>query len=195
MDRAVAAEWERAPGVLVDFTLVNDLLLNVDLGGSGKKQGSAAVGRAADDYWNTYRAPGLLDGTLEGLRYADGTASGASLRVRNAAGEYANLTGDAMFDTYLYQKGAEIELTFAGLESGRYDVYVYGRGAGDALYGSFAVNDYHRRLAVGPFWAGEPIDGRRVRGERALRGLPGGGGGGGGAAGDPGAAERTRALP
>jgi len=93
-----------APGVVLDYILVYDAIINVNFGAAPSvvKTGPAAAGTGPDDYWNRYYQPWISPGTLPTLDYADGTQASGSLVVENAPGVWGNQTGDLMFDTYIY---------------------------------------------------------------------------------------------
>jgi len=108
-------------------------VLNVNFGFSSEKRGSAATGFGDADYWNGYVAPGTQMGSLKGLKWADGGGSDISMTVTNAAGQWSNATGDAMYDSYVYPNGpagdgvGSIGVTLAGVPAGVYDLYLYGK--------------------------------------------------------------------
>jgi len=119
------------------------ILLNVDFGpGSASgKVGFAAAGQQTNDFWNAYGhyqpryQPGtapIPDGRLEGLRYADGSASSVAVAVTNAPGVWGNATGDPMLDSYMFApNGSNMVVTLTGLDAGRYHFYLYGWAAPD----------------------------------------------------------------
>ena len=153
-DARQTAAWSQRPGANLDWTLVNGLLLSVDLGGTSAKVGPAAVGKGASDFWNLYSVWGATDATLSDLRYSDNSLSGASLRVQSGAPQYTYpvATGDVMYDTYTYCYNANIVLTFNGLQTGIYDIFLYGRGAADDQFGIFTINGVTKQCAAGPYW-------------------------------------------
>ncbi|NMD20242.1 MAG: hypothetical protein GYA76_08225, partial [Verrucomicrobia bacterium] len=123
------------------------ILLNVDFGpGSASgKVGFAAAGQQTNDFWNAYGhyqpryQPGtapIPDGRLEGLRYADGSASSVAVAVTNAPGVWGNATGDPMLDSYMFApNGSNMVVTLTGLDAGRYHFYLYGWAAPDVAGG------------------------------------------------------------
>ena len=123
--------------------LSGQTLLNIDFGvGTGNvKTGFAATGLHTNDYWNSYGhyepkfVPGMAlvpNGKLDKLKFADGTASGASVSVANAPGVWGNSSGDPMYDTYMFaQNGSNIVVTLRGLPAGRYHFYMYGHADPD----------------------------------------------------------------
>jgi hypothetical protein len=108
-------------------------LIDVDFGaGSSTEVGPAAIGQAANDFWNFYtRDDGygnwLSFGALSNLKLADQTVTGAGLTVANAPGAWGNNSADAMYNSYIYPfDGGNITVTVTNLPSGQYDFYVYG---------------------------------------------------------------------
>ena len=90
------AAWDRLPGWLTDWTLVDGLLFNVNFAGTLAKTGAAAVGKGASDVWNLYHYPYSYDSTITNLVYSDNTSSTIGVRVQNAPGEWGNSTGDVL---------------------------------------------------------------------------------------------------
>src|SRR5881409_3084753 len=98
-------------------------LINVDfgVGTQSGKIGPAATGQSTNDFWNLYRhyepkfTPRMAlvsDGTLKGLKQADGSATGVSISVSNAPGVWGNASGDAMYDSYIFsQNGSNVTVT------------------------------------------------------------------------------------
>jgi hypothetical protein len=111
-------------------------LLNVQFAvdNSALKQGPAAFGLSPGDFWNRYSRdlPGggySSDGSLGGLKWADGSQSAVGLRIQNAPGAFGNGHPDPMFGTYLYPFNSEpITVTITNLPPGRYSVLAYGHG-------------------------------------------------------------------
>ncbi len=113
-------------------------LIDVDFGsGTAAEVGFAATGQTTNDFWNFYtRDDGnggyLTFGSLTGMKYADGSASGAGFTIANAPGSWGNGAADYMYDGYLYPfDGGEIVVTVTNLVAGSYDLYVYGHGDAD----------------------------------------------------------------
>ena len=160
-DAGQTATWSQMPGINLDWTMVNGLLMNLDMGGSVAKVGMAAVGKGTSDFWNLYQGTGQSDATLSNLRYADNSVSSASLRVQSSAPqyEYYNSTGDAMYDRYLYCYNTPITLTFNNLSTGQYDIYLYGHGGADNQNGNFTLNGVSKQTAIGPYWNGAQLAG------------------------------------
>jgi hypothetical protein len=125
---------------VLDYELVYSALLNIQFGdNSGQKWGAAAVGRnATNDYWNWYVHPGEWNATMTNLFWSEGVGSPISMTVANGPGQWANQTGDAMFDRYIYNSsGLPITIELSGIPAGSYDLYLYGHGAADTQYGRF----------------------------------------------------------
>ncbi len=138
--------------------IVPKSLLNINFGeGVTKKtkQGFAATGMKADDYWNAYVAPQKQSATLQRLKFADGKTSEISVTVNNAAGQGYNKTGDAMYDSYVYPKNTkgdgagDIVAALKGMPAGAYDLFLYGksepseRGESDSFF-TIKVGDSKR---------------------------------------------------
>jgi hypothetical protein len=127
-------------GVL-SFALKAQPLLNVDFGTgtTSPKLGFAATGRSSNDFWNLYsRDDGSggyrVFGTVNNLKWSDGTASAVGLSITNAPGAWINGAADPMFSVYLYPatSGGIITLTVTNLPVGNYDFYLYGHGGPNA---------------------------------------------------------------
>lgn len=152
-DRRQTAAWNETPGMEIDWSLVNNLLMNIDLGGTATKTGPAALGKSTNDYWNLYHVPGSYDSTITNLLYSDGTASSVTVRVRWLKQEHGGyerglMTGDVMFDTHLWSD-SYIWVTVGGLPTGSYTIYVYGRGSGYYDVGVFTLNGITKRTNPG----------------------------------------------
>ncbi len=96
------------------------------------KTGPAAVGLSPADYWNVYSRDvssafdWRANGTVQNLKFSDGTDSGANLEVSNAIGAWYTLNSDPMYQSYLYPFNDQpIVSQFTSLPPGTYDVYVY----------------------------------------------------------------------
>ena len=133
---------------------------------SPHKSGPAAVGYADSDAWNFYSRDGSTgynySGSLAGLKTAQGTTTAAALYITNAAGAWANGSADSMYGTYLYPLGGTntvISMQLQGIDSGVYDLYLYGHGGPglDAANSVFRANasrvDYGPAATTsGPGW-------------------------------------------
>lgn len=111
-------------------------LINVQFGidASPLKEGPAAYGQSATDYWNRYSRDlpngGYKSlGALNGLKWSDGSDSTAGLTIANAPGAWGNGNPDPMFGVYLYASNSDpITITVTNLPAGRYTVYAYAHG-------------------------------------------------------------------
>ncbi len=136
----------RGFGLLLAFQasgLLAQNLINVDFGVGERsaRVGFAGTGRNSNDVWNlhSHYRPRFVagqipvpNGRLDGLLFADGTKSAASLAVSNAPGVWGNSSGDPMWDTYIYAaNGSNLVATLSGLPGGQYHVYLYGRAEAD----------------------------------------------------------------
>jgi hypothetical protein len=100
------------------------------------KQGPAAVGESANDYWNVYSRDVTTefdwraDGQISNLLWADGSASGIDLSVNNAAGAWFSGSTDPMMDSYLYplSRTGNMTVTLTKVPPGSYDLYFYAHG-------------------------------------------------------------------
>nr|WP_321349275.1 LamG-like jellyroll fold domain-containing protein [uncultured Methanoregula sp.] len=148
------------PGLLLDFLLVNNAIINVDFGGVAADTGPAVVGNGSGDFWNLYHYPGNNDCTLTGLKYTDSTVSGVSLRVQNILYDYygasGNTTGDPMYDSWCSCYGA-ITLTISNLSTGLYDFYVYSHSPSDDGYYAIQMNGQTKYTGNGPYWNGNQL--------------------------------------
>jgi hypothetical protein len=117
-------------------TLIDAAFADVPVTG---KTGFAATGVTTNDFWNTVDVNVQIvgnQGSILGLEFVDGTASGAGLSVAGteAGGFYAlnNGASDPMYGTYVFPYAAgNIILTITNLANGVYDFYFYGHGAAD----------------------------------------------------------------
>jgi hypothetical protein len=132
--------WDRLPGLELDWTLVNDVLVNVNWGETGGKTGPAAVGKENSDYWNFCPPPDSSDLTIRDLKLSDQTPSSVSLRVQKVSGVGRNAMGDPLFDGYAYGRDGEMILTVSGLPAGYYHFYLYSHGNADGQDGVFTLN-------------------------------------------------------
>lgn len=104
------------------------------------KTGPAAVGVAANDFWNVYSrdTSSLWDwrpgGQVNALKWTDGTSTAASLIVTNAAGAWLTTSDDPMLKSYLYplSRSGNITSTLHGLPPQSYDISVYAHGQPDS---------------------------------------------------------------
>ena len=120
---------------LVVAQTVTNRLINVDFGGgltNSLEVGPAAVGQAANDFWNFYtRDDGSggwrTFGGLSDLKLANGSSSGAGLTVLNGPGAYPNGSSDPMYNVYIYPfDGGNVTVTVTNLPASQFDFYVYG---------------------------------------------------------------------
>jgi hypothetical protein len=122
------------PGLVLDWTMVYNYLLNIDFGGVlNAKVGPAAVGQSTNDFWNPWYYPTNSLVTVTNLAWANSTTSGVGVTVQNAPGDWANGAADAMMNTYMYQymyqSTGAITITVANLPGqGAWDFYLYGHG-------------------------------------------------------------------
>lgn len=117
-------------------------LLNIDFGNAAvlpAAEGAAAIG-ADDDVWNLSSQPFIPDNHLEGLKFADGSDSGAGVWVSNAPGAWTVPETPTMFRIYAYSYGGPITVTVTNLPAGKYDVYAYGHGERNELTTRFTLN-------------------------------------------------------
>ena len=143
------------------------VLLNVDFGAEAAtgRIGVAATGQGTNDFWNSYShylpryRPGMdpvPDGSLEGLRLADGSPSTIAVAVTNAPGVWGNNTGDRMLDRYLFApNGSNLVVTLTGMEAGRYHFHLYGWGAPDVA--GEQVSRFRLRSGTNLFGMIEPV--------------------------------------
>ncbi len=147
-------------------------LINVDFSGHQnpsvrEKNGAAAVGQTAADFWNLYsRDDGqggfLSSGGMANLLAADGTPTEIGLSVLNAPGLWIANHPDAMMDSYLYPLAdGDIVVTVTNLTEGTYDLYFYSHGLLDGENGDLHVlvgeTDHGSRItAVTPDWQDLP---------------------------------------
>jgi hypothetical protein len=125
MERS-AWKLEDEPGLVLDYLIVNQALLNVDFAG-GLKSGPAAVGQCEDDWWNVYYFPGESAAALTDLEWSDRTPSEIGLAVSNAP-EWGYHTAIADFMYYSFVLGtnsARLIVTITNLPADVYDVLVY----------------------------------------------------------------------
>lgn len=111
---------------------INNHLLNVDFG-NNTKSGFAAIGQAANDYWNPYVMPYQSLGTLQNLLWSDQVASPVDVTVANAPGQWGNsLCVDPMYSSFIYPwDSGHLTVTIAELPANTYDFYVYATRASD----------------------------------------------------------------
>ena len=96
-------------GLLLDYIIAHNHLLNIHFGGTNSaggtadpKVGPAAVGQSANDYWNPWYYPSQSSVTVTNLVWADATASSVGVTVNNAPGDWGNGAADPMMSTYMY---------------------------------------------------------------------------------------------
>jgi hypothetical protein len=114
--------------------------------------------------------PGLYSATMTNLFWSHAIASSINMTVLNAPGQWANQTGDAMFDRYIYNyyMGQPIVIGFSGVPAGYYDLYLYGHGAADNQNGIYQVNSITQQTAVTNCW-NQPIGTNWVQGIHYVR--------------------------
>src|SRR5215475_89156 len=107
------------------------LLLDVDFAGDTVPgaTGAAAIGQSGD-YWNTYlRNDGFGNwrtlGTLDNMQLADGSASSMGMTVVNCPGGWSDGSPNPMYNEYIYPFSGNGTISFTGMLTGQYDVYVY----------------------------------------------------------------------
>jgi hypothetical protein len=114
------------PGVVLDYLLVTDRLLNIDFG-AGNKSGFAAFGQQSWDCWNAYYYTGSEPGSLTNLYWSDYEASTVGILVTNGAGLGANtFCLDPMYQDFIHpQTSGSMTVAITNLPSGEYDLVVY----------------------------------------------------------------------
>ena len=100
--------------------------------------GFAATGVGPNDFWNTYT---LGSESLTDLRFVDGTASAAGLKVSNDQESGGNGFSDSMYNVYLstHRAGGNMTVTISNLPAGRYQFYLYGHGGADSENGAYQL--------------------------------------------------------
>jgi FG-GAP-like repeat/IPT/TIG domain/Immunoglobulin I-set domain/FG-GAP repeat len=106
-------------------------LLDINFGAPDtNKVGFAAIGQTTNDYWNGYQFGLQTYGAVTNLKWVDRNSSGIDLTVLNAPGNWANNTGDGMYDPFIYPwDGGNITVTLSNVPSGIYDFYLYGHSS------------------------------------------------------------------
>ena len=168
--RSVVRSGRTLPQLLMVMALTtqasSQVLINVDFGAGAQspKWGLAGTGQQTNDFWNLYShyhprfVPGMAlvsDGSMAGLKSSEGSETSVSVQVRNAPGVWGNMTGDPMYDSYIFaQNGSNLSVTVNGLIGGRYHFYLYGHAEPD---GSAEQNSLftlrHSTNALGPLSA------------------------------------------
>jgi Concanavalin A-like lectin/glucanases superfamily/Bacterial TSP3 repeat len=137
---AASKPHETQPGVVLDYLLVSTHLINVDLSGgtSPYKQGPAAVGQYANDFWVNWPAG---YSSLANLTWSDQSgSSGVGLAIANAPGGWGNGSSDIMYNSYLYgSPGNTVTLTLTNLPNNIYNFYLYGHEQGDNANATFKL--------------------------------------------------------
>jgi hypothetical protein len=114
-------------------------LVNVNFGHNDSiKVGKAAIGVSDTDFWNHYSFPYLSFGSITNLQAADGTATTMGLTAVDGPGQWYNMTGDKMYDSYLYSD-SDITVTLYDVPSGNYNIVIYGHGIADSFNTAFQV--------------------------------------------------------
>jgi len=122
-----SARHDAQPGVVLDYLIVNQALLNVNFASYGKA-GFAAVGQDGSDFWNVYDFPDYSYAALSDLQWSDYSGgSGVGLVVTNAPGVGSHsLIEDGMYGAFVYgSNSARLTVTITNLPSNVYDVLVY----------------------------------------------------------------------
>jgi hypothetical protein len=128
MTLAKAGTRPRA-GLVLDYVLTVNSLLNINFGGHTQdKSGPAAVG-SSGDYWNGFYYPNQSSVTVNNLLWANSTTSGVSVTAVNAPGDWGDSAPDPMMSTYMYSSaGQTIVITLTNMPTATYDFYLYGHG-------------------------------------------------------------------
>lgn len=141
---SMASSWN-TNAVLLSGSNTTTLLVNVDYGNdsyaTNHKWGISAYGLTTNDYWYPYTL-NVGDATVTNLLWSDQSAmpANAKVRIQNALGGYGTLTGDLMYNGYVYDwTSVGISSTYSGFPPGLYDLYLYGHGAASDQNTSFAV--------------------------------------------------------
>jgi hypothetical protein len=99
------------------------------------KRGPAAVGASNDDVWNIFSRDGSpkewrTSGSIEGLKWSDGTDSRAKFSIQNIGGMWFSRRGDPLLRTYVYpaEREGQVHAKISNLPAQEYDIYVYAHG-------------------------------------------------------------------
>jgi len=113
-------------------------LININVGDDfPAKVGYAAVGRTANDAWNTYwdpsppssRAPSY---SMANLVDSAGNQTTSGMVIQNAQGAWYFSAGDSMYNGYTYTlSGGSSAVILTNLQAGNYDFYLYGHAGSD----------------------------------------------------------------
>ena len=127
------------------LTNASATLLDINFGAPDtNKVGFAAIGQTTNDYWNGYQFGLQTYGSVTNLKWVGRHNSGISVTVLNAPGNWANDTGDGMYDPFIYPwDGGNITVTLSNVPSGTYDFYLYG-------HSSNAWENTRFQMTVGP---------------------------------------------
>ncbi len=106
-------------------------LINVSFAGEKSKQGKAAIGNNADDFWNHYHFPFATQATLDDLKTIAGRPTGLLLQSRNLSGEWGFSSPDPMWGAFSYSETDQGYLRFPNLPPGSYELYLFLHSAGD----------------------------------------------------------------
>ncbi|HEX5221657.1 MAG TPA: hypothetical protein VFZ59_18985, partial [Verrucomicrobiae bacterium] len=115
------------PGVVLDYLIVNQALLNVNFA-SYNKAGPAAIGQESWDYWNTYDFREYSSAALSDLQWSDYSGgSDVGIVVSNAPGVGSHsLIEDGMYNAFVYgSTSARLTVTITNLPANVYDLLVY----------------------------------------------------------------------
>jgi hypothetical protein len=156
--------FSRASSMLVESPNLLSIsnLLNINFTCEGSlKTGFAAIGQTTNDVWNQYIFPEYDEAEMDSLVWADGSnASGVTLSVLNAPGQWFNGMADPMYNTFIYPWDyGDISVSVSGLPTGTYTVFVYGHTDVDdgngifELFGDSASYGQRGTTSVGAGWA------------------------------------------
>ena len=122
-----ATKPDDQPGVVLDYLIVNQALLNVNFA-DYNKAGFAALGQESWDLWNVYDFPDYTSAALTDLQWSDYSGgSGVGIVVSNApvVGNYS-LIEDPMYGHFVYgSNSARLTVTITNLPANVYDLLVY----------------------------------------------------------------------
>ncbi len=130
------------PGVVLDYMIVNNAVLNINFGADwSNRVGMAAIGVTSNDFWNGYYFPGNDSTvTVTDLAWSDRSTSAVSLTVTNAPGIWGNGVNDGMYESFIYPwNSGNITVTLSNVPADTYHLYLYGHGGADANNGIYEV--------------------------------------------------------
>lgn len=118
------------------------------VGGYTPMQGPAVVGESGSDYWNEHAKDGWNMQTSAPasapMKLHNGKILDSTIEAK-AGFSWVNTPPDESIFSRLLQSWAEIypedakDFTFRHVPAGTYDLYIYGHGSGDDMYGSYTV--------------------------------------------------------